>query len=440
MRNKFFLKSVMTFALPITVQLLITSALSMVDSLMIGNFGESAIASVGIINKYSQFITVILQGFISGATIFCAQYYGAKNYRKFKQILVLVSCLVVCFSLVATIILILFREKLTLIYTSDIEILIISKWYYVIIASSFIFTSLSMTMTVGLKTMAIINKPTIISIFTLLLNTVLNWLFIYGNLGFISLGITGAGIATLFSRIIQSILLSIILINRLPFSKNELHIDFSEFKLYIKITMPSILNHITWTLGDLVFFYIYSKLNTYALAAVTLIDPLVFIFICVFSGVSDAASILIGNNLGAKNYLLASQLASKFIVLVINLSVIVIFLIYKFSPLILANFNITAETKQLVEVILIINIFILPFKNVNYVNNVGILRVGGDTKFVLYLDSITVWIFSIPIAFLFFKMGYSLPIIYLAANSHEIIRATVGLYRTFNKKWLKTLI
>ena len=441
-KQKNFYSKMWYFALPITVQLLITSGLNMVDSLMVGGLGVEAIASVGIANKYSQFLIFILQGFASGATIFCAQYWGRKDLTGVRRTLMLVMKFVTIFALLFSLFTIFYTKGVLSIFTKDEVVIREASTYLRIISLSYLFTGWSMIFNVTLKTMNIIHKPTIFSIITLLLNTLFNWILIYGPFGLPSYGIAGAAVATLLARLVQTLLLLDLLYeNRLigkaaPEVKPEVNFPAR----YFKLTLPSIFNHFTWTMGDLTLFWIYTQVGTRATAAVSLVDPLVFIFISAYTGLSDASSVMIGQALGKGSFVKAKDYARRFLRLTLQLSAVTSILIVLFTPVLLSLYNITTEVEDLAKELLIVFAILSVFKHYNYINNVGILRVGGDTTFVMWLDTLFVWAYSIPLAFFLQRAGVAFPILYFAATSHDILRAIIGHRRTASGKWVRSLV
>ena len=182
------------------------------------------------------------------------------------------------------------------------------------------------------------------------------------------------------------------------------------------------------------------RVGTNETAAVTLIDPLVFIFICIYTGISDASSVMIGHELGKGAFEKAKEYAGNFLGLTLKLSFVTTSLVLLFSPKLLTLYNITAEVEQLARTLLYVFAGLSAFKHLNYVNNVGILRVGGDTKYVLWLDTLTVWIFSIPLTALLLYISVPFPLIYIAAGVHEVVRVFFGLARTRSGKWMNSLV
>lgn len=435
-----FYKQMNVFVIPITIQLLITSGLSMIDSLMVGRLGVVAIASVGIANKIIQFIVVFLQALSSGATIFASQFYGKKELGGFRVALRLISYFSLIFSIIITFFILFFSNYLVHIFSTDRLVIENAKVFLIIQSLSFPFIALTMIVTVGLKSIGEVKAPTIFALITLVCNTLLNWILIYGIFGFLKLGIIGAAFATLISRFLQFLLI-MFLAKKYQILQKDNYLYKKEFiSNFIKVTFPMLINHLTWTLGDITFFWIFSKVSTQMTASVSLIDPLVFIFTCIYTGISDASSVMIGQLLGSKNYDICKKYAHEFIKVTFLASIISSILIFTLSPIFIGFYNLNQSVAQLIKQLLLIYSCILVFKNLNYINNVGILRVGGDTKFVMWLDTIAVWLFAIPISLFSLFHHYPASIIYLLALSHEIIRCFIGVYRTFSYKWIKTIV
>ncbi|MCM3452514.1 MATE family efflux transporter [Heyndrickxia oleronia] len=443
--KKEYYQKMLYFAVPITIQLLITSSLNMIDSIMVGRLGVDSIAAVGVANKFSQIPTVLFQGFASGATIFCAQYWGTQNKIGISRSIIFVSIMTAVFSFLFSLTTQFFSYPILGIFSSDLSVRQIGSSFLSIIGYSYIFTALSMIFVVALKTTGEVRRPTLISIFALLLNTALNYLLIYGNMGMPKMGVEGAAIGTLISRIVQTGLLFYLLVQKKFLSwkifRENIDVFRSSFsRSYFKITLPSIINHATWTIGDTMYFWLYAKMGTAQTAAISLIDPIIFIFTCVFTGISDASAVMVGNEIGARRKEKAVQYAKDFIKITIVLSILIGVLILIALPSILSLYEVSKEVETLVHSLMIVYITISIAKNLNYINNVGILRAGGDTKYVMWLDTIAVWGWGLPLAALSVYFQYPLFIVYLLANSHEVIRAILGIKRTLTKKWMRVVV
>ncbi|KAB7671771.1 MATE family efflux transporter [Bacillus sp. B1-b2] len=443
--KKEYYRKMLYFTVPITIQLLITSSLNIVDSIMVGRLGVNSIAAVGIANKFTQIPTVLLQGFASGATIFCAQYWGARNKEGVSRSVIFVSVITFVFSLFFTFLTQFFSYSILGWFSGDSSVRDLGSGFLQILGYSYVFTALSMIFVIALKTTGEVRRPTYYSVIALLINTVLNYALIYGNFGAPALGVEGAAIATLIARIIQTALLFMLLVKTgfISFAIIKKNLDVFRSSLsrsYFKITLPSIINHGTWTIGDTIFFWLYAMMGTSQTAAISMIDPIIFIFTCVFTGISDASAVMIGNQLGANDKKGAFQYARNFIRLTTITSIIVGVLLLIAMPFVLSLYHVTPEVEKLVYGIIYVYVPYSIAKNLNYINNVGILRAGGDTKYVMWVDTIGVWAIGLPLAALGVFFHLPLFAVYALANSHDFVRAFLGIRRTYTKKWIRNVI
>ena len=202
-KDKKFIKTMITLALPITLQSFITSSLNLVDNLMIGKLGEEAIASVGLANQYFFIFMLVLTGINAGASVFMAQYWGKRDEKNIKSMLGL-NILV---SFVATIIFgigaVFFSDKIMTVLSNDPNVIALGSSYLKIVSVSYVFTNLTMAFSSALRSTEQPKIPMFASLIGVLSNAFLNWIFIFGNLGMPSMGVNGAAFATMLARGIE---------------------------------------------------------------------------------------------------------------------------------------------------------------------------------------------------------------------------------------------
>lgn len=439
--SRAFYKSMLALAIPIAIQSLITSSLNMVDSVMVGQLGATSIAAVGVGNKITQVLTLILSGFGSGAAIFAAQYWGRGDKEGIRKVFFLTFTIMTTVSLLFTAIIAIWTPMFIHIFTNDASVVGPSSHFLRILSISYFFTALTVLFSTVLKTMGEVKVPLYISILAIGLNSGLNYFVIFGHMGFPQMGIEGAAMATCFARLIQCSLLLILVIKHLDLSIRGFTFDLPLFKDYLIVAVPSIINFLFWTLGQTAYFWVYAHMGTDELAAVTLIDPLLFFFMALFIGLSDAAAVMVGNSIGAGEEDKAFINAKRFIVLTFLLSLIVAAGVYLITPVFISIYRVNHQVVGFAHSILTAYIFIITVQMLNMVNNVGVLRAGGDTKFVMYIDMGGVWLIGLPLAasgaFLF---HFPIFLVYVCANSHEFVRAILGIRRTFSRKWMRNVV
>ena len=444
-KDKKFIKTMITLALPITLQSFITSSLNLVDNLMIGKLGEEAIASVGLANQYFFIFMLVLTGINAGASVFMAQYWGKRDEKNIKSMLGL-NILV---SFVATIIFgigaVFFSDKIMTVLSNDPNVIALGSSYLKIVSVSYVFTNLTMAFSSALRSTEQPKIPMFASLIGVLSNAFLNWVFIFGNLGMPSMGVNGAAFATMLARGIEvAFIIATIYIqkNRVAAKFKEM-IDFDKsfVKRYFNAATPTILNELIWSCGMTAFSIAYAQIGTSAVATMQIATTLNNMFMVLCIGLATAASIMIGNKIGAEENDVAVDYSKKIGMIspIIGLSIgIAIWISAKF---IIAPFNVSAETySDTMKVLYIMGLF-CPIRFFNVVMIVGIFRGGGDTTYSMLVQAGTIWGFAVPIAFLGATV-LRLPVtfVYFLICLEEIVKIVFEFTRLKSGKWVRVLV
>ncbi len=442
-----FYKTFLNIAWPIVLQNLIGSALNLIDTLMIGGLGEASVAAVGIANRLFFFFMVSVFGIYSACGIFSAQFWGKKDLVNLHRMLGIMASLALPFALAFSIVAFIFPAQYMFLFQRDTTVIGLGVDYMRIIAPSYLLMAVSFLYSYSSRTVHRTKIPMIISLLALSINTILNYILIYGNFGAPQLGVSGAATATLIARTVELMLFFVLIYgsktNPLKSSLTEMFsYNKALFRDVIKRGTAVFVNETVWALGQAVFFIAYGFLGTSAIAVVQVQEIVVDIFLSIFIGVSSACGVMIGNVLGGSQFALAEQYAKRFIKITFALaglaSVIIIGLAF-----IIPNFygSFSAETRHLLTLTIIVGgIFHLP-RMYNFVAFVGILRSGGDTLFCMLADLISVWGISIPLAFAF-SIIWPRPIYQVIAivSIGEVIVLIAGHLRIKQKKWLRNVV
>jgi putative MATE family efflux protein len=441
-----FYKTMLGIALPIALQSLIGTTLNMVDTVMIGSLGEAAIAAVGIANRVFFFYALCVFGTYSGMSIFTSQYWGVKdtlNIRRIMGIMISIgSILGIIFTLLAALI----PNHILSIFINDKEVIALGSSYLRIICASYIITAISFAFNYASRSVHKTKLPMVVSAVALLTNTFLNYTLIYGNFGFSAMGVKGAAIATVSSRILELFLLIFFIYKN---KDHPLAGKFSEMFSYsremvqkvIKTAFPVFINESTWALGTTVYYIAYGYLGKEAVAAVQITYTISDFFQALFMGLGNATAVMIGNEIGKRNKDLAYRYGKQFLTLSSILAVIISFAIFLLRPVIINFFNIGPTTQaMLFQTLFVVAIYLLP-KMFTYVMIVGVLRSGGDTKFCMIIDLLGVWLIGVPLAFIGVKvLHYPVHLIIALVFFEEALKCIITLPRFKSKKWIRRLI
>lgn len=443
--DKKFLKTLWILALPIAIQNFIMSSLNLVDNLMIGSLGEGSIAAVGLANQYFFIFMLCLSGVNAGASVFMAQYWGRKEPKKIKSVLGLDLTIGFITSVIFALGAFLFPKAIMQILSTDLEVINLGVSYLRIAAISYLVTNVTMAYSSVLRSTEQPSIPMYGSLIGVLVNGVLNWIFIFGNLGVRPMGVIGAALATTIARFVEMffILLMIYLKkNKIAATfKEMMNFDLDFIKVYFKTSWSVILNEIVWSLGMTAYSIAYARIGTNAVASMQIATTIGNMFMVVFIGIAIAASIMIGNQIGAGEESLAVNYANKIGVLSPIVGIIFGVLLWSLAPLLTRPFNVEAETvKSTVAVLRVMAIF-CPIRVYNLVMIVGIFRGGGDTTYSMLVQAGTIWLYSVPVSFIG-AIAFRLPIatVYFLICTEEFIKIFFEVKRLKSGKWIRNVI
>ncbi len=301
-KDKEFLKKLLTIGIPIAIQNLIMSSMNIVDVFMVGQLGEVEIAGLGLANQIFFLMILILFGINSGGSIFIAQFWGKKNIPKIRQtvgISIVLGVIVTLFSFVGVE---LFSKGLMGIYTKDINVIARGSEYLVIVAWSYVFTAVGFSFAIALRSIGNTKVPMYTSLISLVINLILNYIFIFGKLGFPAMGVKGAALATVIARIIECIAMIVITYSQKYEIAGKLKEFFSFEKemlsRFVKISLPVIFHESFWALGVTTYNVVYARIGTSSIAAVSIEGSIERLAFVLFVGIGNAASVMIGNKIG----------------------------------------------------------------------------------------------------------------------------------------------
>lgn len=444
-KDKQFIKKLWILALPITIQSFITSSLNLIDNLMVGRLGEEAIATVGLANQYIFIFNLCITGVNAGASVFMAQFWGKKDLPNIKKILGLDIVVGLAVALLFGFGAIVTPEAIMSILSKDQNVIALGTSYLLVVGISCLFSSFTQAYSSALRSTEQVKVPMYASLIGVGTNAFLNWILIFGMFGMPSLGVVGAAIATTIARLIEMIyIVSYVYISKNKIAgklKDLLSFDKHLVKIYFKTSWPVIVNEIVWSVGITAYSVAYAQIGTNAVATMQIATTLNNVFTVLLVGMAIATSIMVGNYIGAGQEDEARSCAKNIGILTPIMSIVVGAVIFITAPIVLKLFNVTPETySDTIDILRIMALF-LPIRTFNMVMIVGVFRGGGDTTYSMLVQAGTVWLYSVPLAFIG-AVAWQLPIqlVYILICSEECIKIWFELRRLKNGKWIKNII
>ena len=442
-RDSFF-SSVCSLAIPVALQSMLQASFSIVDQIMIGQLGSVSVAGVGLAGKFASIYSVIVSAVGVVAGIMISQYLGQKNQREVRRSFLVNLLIAVGLAGVFTLLCGGFPAQIMGLYTTDAPMRQSASVYLQIITATYLPLAGATLLSTLLRCMDKAQLPLYASIASAVLNTGLNYLLIFGRLGLPAMGASGAAIATVISTWVNFLLMLAMLGRHGALLKTAGNSGekMGKFNLmqYFSMLMPILVCEFLWSLGENIYAAIYGHMGTDASAAMTLINPVQSLVIGALCGLSQAASVIIGKELGSREYNQAYRDSWRLIRYGLFGAVILSALVVVASPLYVQIYQVDDAVKLLTRQILLAYALIAPFKVLNMIAGGGILRSGGKTNYVMWIDMIGTWVFGVPLGLLSaFVWKLSIPCVYFILSLEECVRFAITVLVLRSKRWMQSL-
>ncbi|WP_187759835.1 MATE family efflux transporter [Thiospirochaeta perfilievii] len=444
---KEFIKRIFAITVPVTLQNLLGSSRNLVDTMMIGTLGVVQVAAVGAAGKPFFVMLITIFGITNGAGILISQYWGKRDADGVAKNVLVTIIISISISTILVLIINIFSLQIVGFSSSDESVIKYGSEYLRIISTNLILQSVIISLNVGLRSTGQVKKCTLVSLIGVTSNIVINYILIFGKLGFDPLGLRGAALGTLYSCIIETFLIVIITLFynnkfRISISKFINIITMEDFKKVLDVSIPLAINSFAWAGGTYVYFMIYGRIGSEELAIMTMLEPLSSIMISFFSGLATGTGILLGHSLGVREYDKVWREANYAIIFGVVLGVFVFTSVFLFRDIFLGFFTSlppsTLSMARFVYLFIMLKVFFMSY---NIVVVVGILRSGGDTKYVMFIDMFCQWAVGIPLCFIAaFILHLPLHWVALFAATEEFAKLFLSTKRLKSKKWIRTLI
>lgn len=438
-------KSILSIGIPVLLENLVYNFINFLDNFMVGKenptlgLGVNAVSGLGIVNQIYFIFIVASFGLYSGASVLSSQYYGKKDYRHLSNILffLIISSLLISFPFL--LIAIFIPERLISFYTNNAIVIKLAVQYFKIAVLTFPLTGLSFAFSMQFRVISKAKYAFYSSLLGLLINAV-------GNTILIPIyGISGAAFSTVMARLLALVYMIYITYSlKLPIIdkfKNMINIEFALIKSIVLISLPAFLHEMFWVIGTNFKTRFYSQIGPTQFAAIVTVTTISSVIFSVFSGISNASAILIGNELGRGDLKKAELVSKLCIKLMLIFSIILGISLVLITPLILNIMGINDEVKNLANSIMYMEAISMIYKSISLLFVVGILRAGGDIYFGMIVDIIGVWIISLPLIYLSLNiLGLDIKYVYLLGGISDLFSTIVCYFRYKEKKWLKRIL
>lgn len=440
--DRAFYKKVLTIAVPIALQSLITIGVNMMDTVMLGSMGETQLSASSLANQFVQVFQIFCMGLGMGASVLIARFWGMGDKDNLRKSITLMLRLTLLLGTLFTLATVLAPRAIMRLYTPDPGIIDAGRRYMRWIVACYYFQGLALTLTLVLRNVGLMRIPLYTSIGAFFVNIFFNWVFIFGKLGMPRMEIEGAALGTLISRAFEFAVIGgyfFLKDQRIGYRLKHLFLKCGDLVGdYIKISIPVLVSDGLLALGNNAVGMVFGRLGENFVSAQAITAVVQSCSTVVIQGVAQAATIVTGNTLGEGDVAKTQRQGEAFIGLGMALGLLAGGIILAIGHPVVNFYHLTEETNRIAYSLMYAQAFIVFFQATNNVMTKGVLRGGGDTRFLMVADIFFLWVASIPLGALAGLVWHLPPFwTYCCIRIDNVIKAVWCIFRLMSGKWIK---
>lgn len=443
-RDRKFYRSFFSMVAVLILQNVVTLSVNLADNIMLGAYSEPALAGVAAVNQIQFVYQQILLGIGDAVVILGAQYFGKGEKEPVKKI----SSIALHFALVLAaglfLAVCLWPDALVAAFTPEPEIIEQGVSYLAVIRYTYLFFAVTQILLATLRSTGTVRIALGLSVWSLAVNCCINYTLIYGHFGAPQLGVTGAAIGTLAARVSELLILLFYL------AKKERHLglrladylrtDRSLRRDYFRVLLPVLMGSILWGMNNAVQNAILGHMSASAIAANSVASTMFLLVKSMAVGASSTASVFIGRAVGEGSPGKVKQYARTMQVLFLGIGVVSSAVLFLVRIPILSLYHLEPETMQLADTFLLILCVIIIGMSYQMPTNLGIVRGGGDTRYVMILDFVSIWCIVLPLSYTMAFVVNASPIVVLwCLNLDQIFKCVPAFLKCNFGHWAKKL-
>lgn len=397
-----FYRSVLHIMLPVALQQAINMGVNMLDTMMLGSFGEVQLSASSLANQYYNFFTIFCMGIIGGSSVLAAQFWGAGDKEKVRETFSMAFRLSLVFSVVFSVLTFLMPAQIMSLYTSEQEVITQGVRYLRITVFIFAIHGTSLVMAQLMRSVGQPRLGLVVSVISFVVNLFANYVFIFGKFGAPRMEIAGAALGTLIARTSEWLVTFIYILcmdHKLGLRLRHLKKSPSSvfYRNYFRLGAPVLVSDALLGLGGNIVSIVLGHMGAAVVAGNAICQVVDRLCTVVIQGVSNASGIITGNTIGAGKKELAMRQGESFYLLSMFFGAVSALLVYLLGPLTISMYSLEPETVAVTEKLMHAYVVIVFFQAVQSVMTKGVLRGGGDTRFLMMADILFMWLVSIPL-------------------------------------------
>ncbi|MBQ7656029.1 MAG: MATE family efflux transporter [Clostridia bacterium] len=442
--DKAFYRKIASIALPISAQQLITVGVNLMDTVMLSSMGDAQLSASALGGQFINLFQIFCMGIGMGASVLTARYWGMKELPSLRKTVTIMLRFVLAMSTAFTLATIIAPAMIMRIYTPEEEIIGYGVLYLRWLIPTYFCIGLSLTCTIVLRSVGQVRIPLLSSIFAFFVNIFFNWVFIFGHLGAPRMEIAGAALGTLIARLFELVFICGYFFfkdKKIAYRIKDICMKCGDLtRQYFRVCIPVLISDGLLALGNNAVAMVMGRIGKTFVAANSVTTIVQQLSSVLTQGVANASGIMTGHTMGEGDMEKAQRQGYTFLGLGFALGCVAAGLILLLRGPIIDYYKVSEETKLIAWELMDAIGFIVVFQAMNSILTKGVLRAGGDTRFLMAGDILFLWVASIPLGILAGFVFHWTPFwIYTMLKIDQIIKCVWCFFRLRSRKWMKRI-
>ena len=441
-KDKKFYKTAARLTAFIALQNVIVCFVGLVDNVMIGAYSQDALSGVALANQVQFLLQMMMNGVGEGMAVIAAQYWGTRRMDPIRRVMVIALEIAALLGLAFFGVAQLAPEGVLRLLTSDAGAIAEGAKYMRVVSFSYVFFGATMVLLSAQRSIENVRIGMISSLTGLVVNIVLNWLLIFGRFGLPRMGVTGAALATLIARMAEFAVVAVYtwrIDKKLALKIREfLHIDGRMFRDFIRVAVPVVLSGANWGIAQGIQTSILGHMGTSAIAANSIANSLFQVVSVVMYGLSSASSVMIGKAVGSDDLDSLKGYVNSLQLMFIGIGLATSLVLFSLRNVVLSFYAVTPEALSMARTFMNVLCVTVVGSAYQVACLTGIVRGGGNTKFVFYNDLIFQWLIVLPLSALCaFVWNLSPVVVFFCLKSDQLTKCLVAVWQVNSYRWVR---
>ncbi|MBE6956684.1 MAG: MATE family efflux transporter [Ruminococcaceae bacterium] len=437
-------KQMARIAIPVSLQGLVTVSINLMDTIMLSGMGDAQLSASSLAGQFINLFMICCMGIGMGASVLTSRYWGMRDLLSLKKTVTIMLRLATVFAAVFTLATIVAPGLIMRLYTDEENLIYYGILYLKWMVPTYICTGLSLTCTIVLRTVGQVRVPMATSIAAFFVNVFSNWVFIFGKLGAPRMEIEGAALGTLIARVFELACICgwfFFKDDRIGYRVKDLIMKCRDLlREYIRISIPVLVSDSLLALGNNAVAMVMGHIGEAFVAANSVTVVVQQLSSVLTQGISNASGIITGHTMGRGEGDKAQRQGYAFLFMSFVIGCVAALVILVLRGPIINFYEVSEEAKSIAWELMDAILIIVIFQSMSSILTKGVLRAGGDTKFLMAGDILFLWVASIPLGYLAGLVFEWPPFwTYTFLKIDQVIKCVWCFFRLRSGKWMKKI-